>query len=169
MNEYKRILVVSRMIQSSRKAIQFGVSLAQKYKAKLYVIHSIYNPFSLRGWSVGTLSLKKEYQKILTDTKKQLSELVESEKKKGMAIKEFVLEGEPTTEILKTIKEEQIDLLVMLAHGEGRLEDLLFNRSNDELVRKMPCSIMLVKKEADPLPEEDEDEDEDDVEEKETK
>jgi hypothetical protein len=27
------------------------------------------------------------------------------------------------------------------------MEDLLFNRSNDELVRKMPCNIMLVKKE----------------------
>jgi len=166
MNEYKRILVVSRMIQSSRKAIQYGVSLAHKYNAKLYVIHSIYNPFSLRGWSVGTLSLKKEYQRILTDTRKQLSDLVESEKKKGMAIKELVREGEPTEEILKTIKEEQIDLLVMLAHGEGRLEDILFNRSNDELVRTMPCSIMLVKKEAEPLADEDVDdiEDEDDLE-----
>jgi hypothetical protein len=58
----------------------------------------------------------------------------------------------------------------MLAHEEGRLEDLFFNKSNDELVRKMPCSIMLVKKEAEPLAEEDEDdiEDEDDVEEKES-
>ena len=120
MNEYKRILVVSRMIQSSRKAIHYGVSLAQKYKAKLYVIHSIYNPFSLKGWSVGTLSLGKEYQKILADTKKQLSALVELEKKKGMSIKELVREGEPTEEILKTIEEEQIDLLVMLAHEEGQ-------------------------------------------------
>lgn len=153
MNEYKRILVVSRMIQSSRKAIRYGVSLAQKYKAKLYVIHSIYNPFSLRGWSVGTLSLEKEYQKILADTRQQLSELVESEKKKGMSIKELVREGEPTGEILRTIEEEQIDLLVMLAYGEGWLEDLLFNRSNDELVRKMPCSIMLVKKEAEAIAE----------------
>ncbi len=168
MDEYKRILVVSRMIQSSRKAIQYGVSLAQKYKAQLYIIHSIYNPFSLRGWSVGTLALGKEYQRILADTKKQLSALVELEKKKGMSIKELVLEGEPTAEILKTIAEKQIDLLVMLAHGEGRLEDLFFNKSNDELVRKMPCSIMLVKKEAEPLAEEDEDdiEDEDEVEEK---
>ena len=170
MNEYKRILVVSRMIQSSRKAIHYGVSLAQKYRAQLYVIHSIYNPFSLRGWSVGTLALGKEYQRILADTKKQLSALVESEKKRGMSIKELVREGEPTREILKTIEEEQIDLLVMLAHGEGRLEDLLFNRSNDELVRKMPCSIMLVKKEAEAIAEEDEDdiENEDDVEDKES-
>ena len=158
MNEYKRILVVSRMIQSSRKAIHYGVSLAQKYKAQLYVIHSIYNPFSLKGWSVGTLALGKEYQRILADTKQQLSGLVKLEKKKGMTIKELVREGEPTAEILKTIEEEQIDLLVMLAHGEGRLEDLLFNRSNDELVRMMPCSIMLVKKEPEAIAEDDEDE-----------
>ena len=114
---------------------------------------------------MGTLSLGKEYQRILADTRQQLSEIVESEKKKDMTIKELIREGEPTREILKTIEEEQIDLLVLLAHGEGRLEDLLFNRSNDELVRKMPCSIMLVKKEAEALAEEDDIEDEDDVEE----
>jgi len=160
MNEYKRILVVSRMIQSCRKAIQFGVSLAQKYGAELYVIHSIYNPFGLKGWSVGTLSIEKEYQKLLVDTKRQLSALVEAEKTKGMSIKELVREGEPTGEILKTIEQEKIDLLVMLAHEEGRMEDLFFNRSNDELVRKMPCSIMLVKKESGSiLDSEEEDED----------
>ena len=148
MNEYKRILVVSRMIQSSRKAIQIGVSLAQKYEAELYVIHSIYNPFGLRGWSVGTMSLANEYENIVQETKRKLSELVESEKSKGMSIRELVREGEPTGEILKTIENEKIDLLVLLAHKEGRLEDLLFDHSNDELVRKMPCSILLVKKEA---------------------
>jgi len=148
MNEYKRILVVSRMIQSSRKAIQVGVSLAQKYEAELYVIHSIYNPFGLRGWNVGNLSLADEYENIVQETKRRLSELVESEKTKGMSIKELVREGEPTAEILKTIEEQKIDLLVLLAHTEGRLEDLFFDRSNDEIIRKMPCSIILVKKEA---------------------
>ena len=147
MNNYKRILVVSRMIQSSRKVIQVGVSLAQKYGAELYIIHSIYNPFGLRGWSVGTLSLEKEYDTILQDARRKLSDLVESEKRKGVTINEHIREGEPTEEILKTITEEKIDLLVMLAHKEGHLEDLFFNRSNDELVRKIPCSIMLVKQE----------------------
>ena len=148
MNEYKRILVVSRMIQSSRKAIQVGVSIAQKFGAELYVIHSIYNPFGLRGWSMGHLSLEKEYDDLLQETRRKLSELIESEKTKGMSITELIREGEPTAEVLKTIEAEKIDLLILLAHKEGRLEDLLFDRSNDELVRKMPCSIMLVKKEA---------------------
>lgn len=144
---YKRILVVSTMLQSCRKAIQHGVSLAQKYDAELYVIHPIFNPFGLKGWSVGTLSLAMEYERILQDAKERLSELVEDEKTKGVSITELVTEGEPTEEILKVIKEKKIDLMIMLAHEEGRLEHLLLGRSNDELIRKMPCSIVLIKKE----------------------
>ncbi|MBC8317116.1 MAG: universal stress protein [Desulfobulbaceae bacterium] len=147
MNEYKRILVVARMIQSCKTAIQYGVSLAEKYGADLYVIHSIHNPFGLKGWGLGTRALAVEYEKSVFETKRKLANLVEVQRKQGMSIKEMVREGEPTEEILKTIKEEKIDLLVLLAHEEGRLEHFLFGRSNEELVRKMPCSLMLVKKE----------------------
>lgn len=143
----KRILVVSRMIQTCRPAVQSGVSLARCYGAELYIIHSIYNPFGLKGWSLGTMSLAKQYSQILEETRLALSEIVAEEKARGMTIKEIVSEGEPTEEILTTVKDEKIDLLVMLAHEEGFLENLIFNRSNDELVRKMPCSILLVKKE----------------------
>jgi len=151
MNEYKRILVVARMIQTCRIAIQHGVSLAEKYGAELYVIHSVYNPFGPKEWGFNTRALAEEYEKSIVDIKRKLAGLVDAEKTKGMRIKELVREGEPTGEILKTIEQENIDLLVMLAHEEGRLEDLFFNKSNDELVRRMPCSIMLVKKEPGPV------------------
>jgi nucleotide-binding universal stress UspA family protein len=35
----------------------------------------------------------------------------------------------------------------MRTHEEGRIERLLVGGSNDALIRKMPCSIFLVKKE----------------------
>lgn len=148
MIEFKRILVVSRLIQSCRKAVQYGVSLAKKFDAKLYVVHPIYNPFGIKGWGMGTLSMKTEYDKLLLDTRQKLTELVQSERTKGLAITEMVPEGEPTQEILKAIEKHDIDLLIMLAHEEGRLEHILFGHSNDELIRKMPCTIVLVKKEA---------------------
>ena len=69
-----------------------------------------------------------------------------------MAVKELIKGGEPTKEILKVIKEENIDLLIMLAHEEGRLEHFLFGRSNEALIRRMPCSIFMVKKEPEPVP-----------------
>ncbi len=67
-----------------------------------------------------------------------------------MHIDVLIREGEPTAEIETLVKEGNIDLIVLLAHEEGDLEHFLFGRSNHELVRKMPCSILLVKKEPGP-------------------
>jgi nucleotide-binding universal stress UspA family protein len=147
MSEFKRILVVTGMIQTCKPAIEKGIALARCFGAELLVIHPVYNPFSLKGWNVGTLSLAKEYDRLLEEAKVKLSGLVEDEREKGMSIKVLIPAGEPTETIIQTVHDEKIDLLVMLAHQEGFLEDLLFNRSNDELVRKMPCSVLLVKKE----------------------
>ena len=55
-----------------------------------------------------------------------------------MPIKELIGEGDPTKEVIKVVKEEAIDLLIMLAHAEGRLEHFLFGRSNEGLVRQRP-------------------------------
>jgi nucleotide-binding universal stress UspA family protein len=63
----------------------------------------------------------------------------------------LIKEGDPTEVLLKAVKEEGIDLLIMLAHEEGHLEHFLFGRSNEDIVRKMPCSVLLVKKEPEPV------------------
>ncbi len=66
---------------------------------------------------------------------------------KGLKVTELVREGDPTKEVLNAVKEFNIDLMILLAHEEGRLEHFLFGRSNEDLIRRMPCSILLVKKE----------------------
>jgi nucleotide-binding universal stress UspA family protein len=151
MSEFQRILVVVRLIQSCRKAVHYGVSLARNHGAELYVIHTIHHPAGLKGWGLGTRELAMEYEKSLVESKQKLLGIIEGEKTQGLAIRELVREGEPTEEVLKTIREEKIDLLIMLAHEEGHVEHFLFGRSTDELVRKMPCSVLLVKKEPEPV------------------
>jgi len=151
MEDIKRILVVSRMTKHCRKAVHYGVSLARKYGAELYVIHVIHNPFGYEGWNLPIYSLKEDYKRIQQEAKEDLDKLIDSEKANGMAVKELIREGEPTKEILKVIKDENIDLLIILAHEEGRLEHFLFGRSNEALIRRMPCSILMVKKEPEPV------------------
>ena len=149
MEDVKRILVVSSMTKSSRKAIQYGVSLSKKYGTELYVLHVIYHPFGfdLEGWNLPIPSLEEEYKRIIKEAKEELDAVINQEKKKGMSIKEMTREGEPAKEILKVVKEENIDLIVMLSHSEWRLEHFLFGRIKEELIRKTPCSILLVKDE----------------------
>jgi universal stress protein A len=149
MEDIKRILVVSRMTRYCRKAVRYGVSLSLKYGAELSVLQLI-DTFWLKGWEVPMISVREEYKKDVEKTRKELDAIINSEKKKGMTIKELIHEGESTAEILRVIKEEHIDLVILLAHEEGRLEHFLFGRGNEEIIRKMPCSILLVKNEPGP-------------------
>jgi len=146
MDDIKRILVVSRMTKHCEKAVHYGVSLAKKYNAELYVIHVIHNPFEYEGWNLPITSLKEDFWRIQKEAREGLDAFINSEKTKGIIVRELIREGEPTKEILKVVEEENIDLMIMLGHEEGRLEHFLFGRSNDALIRKLPCSIVIVKK-----------------------
>ncbi|MFZ0930664.1 MAG: universal stress protein [Syntrophobacteraceae bacterium] len=147
MEDVSRILVVSRSTKYCQKAVHYGISLAQKYGAKLFVIHVMHNPFSYEGWNLPIVSLQREYEKICKEARADIDRIIEAEKTVGLSIKAVMKEGNPTDEIIKVVKEENIDSIVMLAHEEGHIEHFLFGRDNEELIRKMPCSIMLVKKE----------------------
>ena len=46
----------------------------------------------------------------------------------------MIREGEPVKEILKVIKEENIDLIILLSHSEWRLEHFLFGRIKEEII-----------------------------------
>ena len=152
MGEIKRILAMCGVSTSCQEIIDCGISLARKYKAELYFIHIIHNPFGLEGWNLPMFSMEEEYYKLLEETKKDLDEIIALEQKNGLLIRGLVREGPPTDEILKVIKEENIDLLIMHTHEETRmerlelrLENFLFGASKQELIRKMPCSILLLK------------------------
>ena len=149
MKDIERILVVSWMTQYCQKSVHYGVSLSEKYKAELSVIH-IVNTLWLKGWSLPMVSLIEERKKDLDREKRELDEIINREKKKGMVIREHIREGDPVDEILKTIKDENIDLVILRAREEGRIERFLVGGINDAIIRKMPCQIFLVKGEPEP-------------------
>lgn len=150
MDNVNHILVLSRSAEDCCKALHYGVSLSKKYGAELFVLHVMHDPFSVEGWSLPIPdlgALQEEQQKMREDIKKELDKIIASEKTRGMAIKEFIKEGLPVDEVLKIVEKEKIDLIIIPAHEEGRLEHLLFSRDNEKLIREMPCSILLVKHE----------------------
>lgn len=147
MQDIKRILVVTRVTKHCRKAVHYGISIARSYGAELYVLHVIHDPLIFGAWNLPKPSIEEEYRKELRKSKEDLDACISAEKTKGLPIKEIIKEGNPTDEILAAIKDNKIDLLIMLSHEEWRLEHFLFGRSTEEIVRKMPCSVLLVKEE----------------------
>jgi nucleotide-binding universal stress UspA family protein len=88
----------------------------------------------------------KKYNNSLQEAKEQLDKVIKQETQDGFPIKELTSDRDPLKEIVKVVKEERIDLIVVSSHKEGRIEHALFGGENDAIIRKMPCSIMLVNK-----------------------
>ena len=148
MHEIKKILVVSASTSTCKRAIHDGVNLAKQLGAKLYVYHSDYDPFNLEGWNLPIPSLRviqENYREQMEADRTLLNEIIEQEKTPDMQVKVFVTEKPLVKEVSRIVHEEKIDLLIMTAFEEGRLEHYIFGHSTHEIVRTMPCSIMLVK------------------------
>jgi nucleotide-binding universal stress UspA family protein len=148
MEDIKRILAVSWMTQYCQRTVHYAVSLAAKYGAELYVIQVIDTLWS-QGWNLPTMSQEESRETEMKRIQTELDNIISDETKKGVKIKKIIREGDPFEEIMKVIEEKKIDLVISRAHEEGRIERLLVGGSNDALIRKMPCSILLVKKEPD--------------------
>ncbi len=150
MHTVKRILVVSRMTGLCGNAVHYGISLSKQSGAQLYVLHVMDNPFKCgRGWNLSapTLALADEYDKMLQKKKEDLDNIINTERLNGNNIIELIRTGDACEVIMQVADEENIDLIIMSAHKEGRLEQILFGYSNEKIIRQMPCSILLVKTE----------------------
>jgi universal stress protein A len=154
MNKIKKILAVCRMTSHCGPVLHTAADQSRLFGAKLYVMHIIHDPFGVEGWNLPLPSLEKDYQNLMNKTRKELDQRVAEIKAQGMEVTELIAEGKPVHEILRTIADEKIDLLVLPAHEESRLEHFLFGGDNEDLIRAMPCSIFLVKREPKPVKEE---------------
>ena len=143
----KKILVLSRQTKRCRKAVEQGMFLAEKCGAELTILHVFHNPFGLEGWNLPVASLEEDYLKLRDQVKHDIDNLIANDKSDGMKINVILKEGNPDKELFKVIKEEKIDLLIFVSHSEWRMEHFLFGRSNEKIIRELPCSVMMVKDE----------------------
>jgi nucleotide-binding universal stress UspA family protein len=149
MENIRNILVISRMSSYSLNAIHLGISLARKYDANLMVLHLVSNPVDMMAVHVPDIFPEDyvNYMYIQQDAKETLEKVIKKETTGGFPIKELISELDTVEEVVRVVSEEKIDLIIMLAHQEGRLEHALFGGENDAIIRRIPCSIMLVKNE----------------------
>jgi len=150
MDKINHILVVSRMSQYCREAVLISISLAKRYGSDLHVLHLISNPVDMEALNAPVPfpdGEPKSYSSVQEQTKEELNRILKSEINSGFPIEITIKDGDDADEVAQAVKEHHIDLLVLHAHEEGRLEHMLFGQDNEAIIRKMPCNILLVKKE----------------------
>ena len=146
------ILVAVDGSDHARKAVEFAADLAEKYGAKVMLLHVMTSPGSNRVpeelEALGKLEqIRITEHEILYSAAEKVLETAENQvrsrvvKELGAAIKT----GDPAGEILKYASKNGVDLIMMGSRGLGHLQGLLMGSVSHKVSHLAECTCITVK------------------------
>jgi len=140
-----RIACCTDFSGNAEVAFHAALGVAGKYSAKLFILHvlpPVINPLLTDTEWV----LPEEPTKSLM---LNLEERMQSEYAAGIAegidYELVVLNGHVSSEILKFLEEQEIDLVVMGSYGLSGAGLVFFGSVAKRVTHKAPCSVMIVR------------------------
>ena len=147
---YKKILLPTDGSEHANKAAKHAIWVASLNGAELVVLNVI-ETSSLVGLPAEDLivrikeMLKEEGRKSLEKISQIYSESkIEDGCHKDVKLTTMTEEGSPADIIIKKIKEEGIDLVVMGTSGKHGLDRFLLGSVTENVVRSAPCPVLVV-------------------------
>lgn len=149
---FKRILIAHDGTELADKAFDYGIDLAEKYKASITVMSVIKEkPLSLifllpLGATVPIYPTNLK-ETIFNNRKEIILENIEEIKQKNsnLQIRGKFVEGDPAEKILEVADEEKNDLIVMGSSGIHGLKRLIFGSVSDSVRINSEIPILIIK------------------------
>lgn len=133
---YKRIGIAVDFSGKDNKTIQHAIMMGGK-SVDYLLIHIVE--------SAAARYLGKNADDFETESdKKNLKEYMKTLQDLGYSSQYRIGFGSPANELAKAVSEEQIDLLVMGAHGHKGIKDLVFGSTVDSLRHKIKVPVLVV-------------------------
>jgi nucleotide-binding universal stress UspA family protein len=149
MAQVRKILAATDFSEAGNAAIKQALSLAEANQAKLWVCTVIPDlPLTdeeMMMLRVNLDSVRAVNQKKLGEAQAKLERLVPAARKQKMKIAFVVRDGKPAHEITKLAEELQCDLIVLASNGHHGLGEMLLGSTTDRIIRKAPCSVLVVR------------------------
>lgn len=140
----RRILFPTDFSNAAKKAQEYAMSLADRFGAELHVLH-VFQPLtppsdSPTPWVMSDVDLDWEIKSV----EERLARDVDSQWSKEHAVKYTAIMGSTVNEIMKYVKENEIDLIVIGTHGRTGVSRLLIGSVAEKLVRLADCPVLTV-------------------------
>ncbi len=149
--EVHTILWPTDLSKNSIKAARHVESLAEKYQAKVVLLYVGVDPMThFPAWgNYPSQEHMKHFQDFeLKHAKQQLETVCAQELKACPKLEVRLVQGDPAQEILKAVKKEKADMVVLTSHGRGH--DELDQKSTDfgsvakKVMANSPVPVHLV-------------------------
>ena len=131
----KQILCGVDFSESSLSAFETAVELAQRFKAELYVLHTIE-----ADSSVPNLALEEKANRAMDALIAPAQE-----KFPDVRLATEITTGTAFVEILSRARERHFDLITLGAKGISMLGERLVGSTSDNVVKEAPCSVLIVR------------------------
>ncbi|GAB6180475.1 universal stress protein [Desulfotomaculum defluvii] len=144
---YKKILVPLDGSERSTKALFHSVSLAQKYTAKITLMHVVPNLPPYVNTAVDRLGHIPQsiFDELMRNGKDMLDQYVSSISDKNIDTDKFIVMGQPADEILEKANQENYDLIVIGSRGLGEIKGYIMGSVSNRVSRHAPCPVLIVR------------------------
>jgi universal stress protein A len=145
MKSLDKILVAIDFSDSSDKAFNTALYMAEKFSARLVLVHVINEPIDLRGFYVPHISFDKLEEEIRAGAEKMMEHFCRKHFKGFDNFESLIVPGIPYQEILATADDKQVDMIVIGTHGRAGLDHVLFGSTAEKVVRKSSLPVLTVR------------------------
>jgi len=141
-----KILFPTDFSEHSEHAFGYALSFAKEYGARLYVLHVIEDIQYLANAYMFDVPVMPSFADIEQSRLQEMQEFIERViTDPSIKIEKSIKRGRPFIEIIKTAREEEIDLIVIATHGRSGFEHVLFGSVAEKVVRKSPCPVLSIR------------------------
>lgn len=152
MSRLSTIVVATDFSARANRAVKRAARLALEHNAALHLLFVLERqPLDTLRYLIALRSDDTE-DRLLASVKSRMSELAELlHSRYGVPAQFRVAEGTSYAEIVAAVDNEGADLLVIGAHGEHYLHDMLFGTTASKVIRTVTAPVLIVRnEEADP-------------------
>lgn len=146
--QVRQILIPIDFSDYSDQALRWGISLARKYGAQLLLLHVI--PEVLEEVSARESAGEQRVMGLTAEVESRLHEMARQGLEKGLAVDVRVADGEPTDAILRIVRQENVDLIIMGTHGRTGWSHVLLGSTAEAVLRAASCPVFTVRASATP-------------------
>jgi nucleotide-binding universal stress UspA family protein len=133
----QRILVPLDFSGKSRQALRYAVPLAQKFAARIHLVHVLPDP--------GRLPRDEQIRRRMAALKR-LGQTAAQLMPPRLHAENAVLTGKPADAILALAEKNGIDLIVLTTKGRDGLKRALIGSTAEQIMRHAPCPVMSVRR-----------------------
>jgi universal stress protein E len=149
MPHFKNVLVVIDPTEDNQKAFSRALELAEKQPINITVFLTIYDFSYEMTTMLSNVERDQMRDAVIKERSDWLAELIEQSKRTYQEINtKVVWHNRPFESIIRTVIAGNFDLVIKSTHSHDHLRSVIFTPTDWHLLRKCPCSVLLVKEHA---------------------